>query len=137
MSDNVLQSFADRLSKGQDPADDAADGAENLGAFGWLRGVRDRSIMLELRKKDGSVVALGYAWLERVTYDPTDGINLYFTGQRVKITGRNLSAEVRPNVRMLDGILRHRVPWIREFSERDALAADRRSVVVEEIEIAG
>ncbi len=34
--------------------------ADDLGSFGWLRGIRDRAIMLELRQKNGNVVAIGY-----------------------------------------------------------------------------
>jgi hypothetical protein len=47
--------------------------AADLGAFGFLRGVRDRAVMLELRWKDGSVVAFAYAWLERAGFDPSEG----------------------------------------------------------------
>jgi hypothetical protein len=53
----------------------------------------------------------------------------------VKIIGRNLNAELRPNVRLLDGLLRHRMPWIREFTERDSLVAENRSLVIEEIDL--
>ena len=46
-------------------AHDEAEALQDLGAFGWLRGVRDRAVMLELRQKDGGIVAFPYAWLER------------------------------------------------------------------------
>jgi hypothetical protein len=131
MSDSVLTPFAGRLVSNQVPAE--PDGEEDLGAFAILRGVRDFARYLELKKRDGTIVALGYSWLERVELDASGALALHFTNQRVKIIGRNLNSESRPNVRMLDGILRHRVPWIREFSERDALVAEKRSIVVEEI----
>ena len=98
-------------------------------------GVRDFAHFLELRKKDGSVVAIGYSWLERIEYDGGHRLTLRFTNQVVNINGRNLNAEIRPNVRLLDGLVRHRVPWVREFSERDALVADKRSLVIEEIKL--
>ena len=43
----------------------------DLGAFGWLRGVHERAAMLELRRKDGSIVAFAYHWLERAEFDPS------------------------------------------------------------------
>jgi len=113
------------------PAD--AEGLDDLGAFGFLRGVRDRSIMLELKHKDGRVSAFGYAWLDHVEFDPSEGITLHFGGRIIKITGRNLNAEVQPNVRLLDAILRHRVPWIREADAPTALEAGRHATVIEEI----
>ncbi len=77
------------------PARESEDDPVNLGAFGWLRGVRDRAVMPELRRKDGSV-ALAYAWLERADFDPSQGITLKFGAEKVKITGRNLNAEGVP-----------------------------------------
>jgi len=110
---SVLQKFVTRRGEAT-PPEEETELTDDLGAFGWLRGVRDRAIMLELRRKDGRVLAFAYAWLERSELDPSDGITLHFAGRTVRITGRNLNAEVRPNVRLFDGILRHRVPWIRE-----------------------
>jgi hypothetical protein len=106
---------------------------DDLGAFGWLRGVRDRAIMLELRRKDGSAVALAYAWLERADFDPSQGITLKFGMEKVKITGRNLNAEARLNVRLFAGIVRHRVPWIQEADRPMTMAAGRDAVVIETI----
>ena len=91
--------------------------------------------MLELRKKDGSVTAFGYSWLERITFDPSEGLTLQFGSQKVTIVGCNLASEARPNVRLLDGLVRHRVPWIREASEPEIMKADSESVLVEEISI--
>ena len=49
-------------------------------AFGFLRGVRDRAIMLELRHRDGRISAVGYAWLSGAEFDPSAGITLSFGG---------------------------------------------------------
>ncbi|HWB12753.1 MAG TPA: hypothetical protein VG826_26240 [Pirellulales bacterium] len=106
----------------------------DLGAFGWLRGVHERAAMLELRKKDGSIVAFAYAWLERAEFDPSQGITLRFGPQKVRITGRNLNAEPRPNVRLFAGIVRHRVPWIQEADRPAAIGAGRGTPVVESIQ---
>jgi hypothetical protein len=64
--------------------------------------------MLELRRRGGNITGMGYAWLERAEFDPSQGIILYFLGKMVRITGNNLNAEIRPHVRLFNGILRHR-----------------------------
>jgi len=136
MSDNLLKQFSSRVPAPPDRRDAEADADDDLNAFGYLRGVRDRALMLELRKKDGSVTALGYSWLERVDFDPSEDITLKFVGQTVKIVGRNLNAEVRPNVRLLDGLVRHRVTWIQEADEPTAMSAAKHATVIEQIEFA-
>jgi hypothetical protein len=138
MNDSVLRKYI-----GGKPAVDEsltaieADSLEDLGAFGWLRGVRDRAIMLELRHKDGRVSALGYAWLAHAEFDPSDGITLHFAGKMVRITGRNLNGEARPNVRMFAGIVRHRVPWIQEADRPMALEAASNATIIEHVEVKG
>ena len=107
----------------------------DLGAFGWLRGQRERAVMLELRYCDGNIEGLCYAWLERAKFDPSEGITLYLIGKTVKITGSNLNAEIRPNVRLFSGILRHRVPWIQEANQATAMRAAKDATVVERIEV--
>lgn len=107
---------------------------DDLGAFGWLRGVRDRAVMLELRKKDGNVLAVGYAWLERAEFDPSEGITLHVVGKTVRIKGRNLNAQLRPNVRLFQGITRHRVPWIQEADQSTAMESQGKGILVERIE---
>ena len=110
------------------------DVCDDLGAFGWLRGIRDRAVMLELRRKDGSIVAIGYGWLERVAFDPSEGITLSATGQKIRIRGRNLNAEVRPSVRLFEGIARHRVTWVREADRAAAMEADPKAAIIDCIE---
>ena len=81
------------------------------------------------------IVALGYAWLERVEFDPSEGITLSVGGQKVRIKGRNLNAEIRPSVRLFEGIARHRVPWIREADRSAGLQAGDRDTVIDAIEL--
>ena len=135
MSDSVLQQFRGKIVSEQPAHSPEGDAAEDMGAFAILRGVRDFARFLELRKKDGTVIAIGYSWLERIEYDGGHRMTLRFTNQIVNILGRNLNAEIRPNVRLLDGLARHRVPWVREFSERDTLNADKQGLVIEEIQL--
>ena len=91
-----------------------ADAADDHGCFGVLRGQRERAVMLELRRRTGDVLAVGYGWVERIAYDPSDGITLHLGGQSIRIRGSNLNAEVRPNVRLFEALTRHRVSWVRE-----------------------
>ena len=58
MSDKILQKYTGKSGDGTigSAATDEGETADDLGAFGWLRG-RDRAIMLELRKKNGNIVA--------------------------------------------------------------------------------
>ena len=90
--------------------------------------------MLELRKKDGNILAVGYAWLDKAEFNPSLGITLSLGGQKITIRGRNLNAESRPNVRLFQGICRHRVPWIQEADEPTIMEAQNQGILVEEIE---
>jgi hypothetical protein len=135
MTDSLFKQFVHRVPSAGDGRDAEAEDTDDFGVFSFLRGVRDRALMLELRKKDGSVTALGYGWLERVEFDPSAGLTLYFGSQKVKIIGRNLAMELRPNVRLLDGLMRHRIPWIREAGEPEVLKAGAASLVIEKITI--
>jgi hypothetical protein len=135
VSDRILQKYT---GKGTDRIVDAAateesETTDDLGAFGWLRG-RDRAVMLELRKKNGNVLAVGYGWLERVELDPSEGITLHLVGQKILIKGRNLNAAVRPDIRLFQGITRHKVPFIQEADGPTALQAGKSATVIERIE---
>lgn len=134
MTDRLLDRYAKRTAVVESLRPELdGDDAENLGCFGWLRGVRDRSIMLELRRKDGHILAIGYSWIERVEFEPSKGITLHLPGRQVTIIGSGLNKEARPTVRLFDGLIRHRVPWIREMDRVEGFAADKEGVVVESI----
>jgi hypothetical protein len=133
MSDS--QVLARHLSRAGDVPGDAVDAeeAEELGAFGWLRGIRDRATMLELRKKDGSILAVGYSWLERAEYDASGGITLHAGDTQVQIAGRNLNGSAGSSFRLFEGITRHRVAWIKEAGQPDFLGTDATACLVESI----
>ena len=136
MTDSLLTKYIQRTpgdANDNSPLSDL-EPLDDLGTFGWLRGVRDRAVMLELRKKDGNILAVGYAWLDKAEFDPSVGITLHTGGQTIKLRGRNLNTEARPNVRLFQGITRHRVPWIQEADEPAAMEASNNSVLVEEME---
>ena len=126
--DRHLPSHAAAVARGSDE-----DGPADLGAFGWLRGTHERATMLELKKKDGTIIAYPYAWLEKATFDPSEGILLKFGVEKLKIIGCNLNNEIRPNVRLFSGIARHRVPWVQEVDRASAMEAGRGAVVIEQI----
>ncbi len=106
---------------------------DDFHSFGWLRGVRERASMLELRKKSGNVLAVAYSWIERVEFNPTDGITLQVHGDVIHIKGRSLNAEVRPEVRLFQGIARHRVAWVQEGDRPNSLKTNEKTAIIEEI----
>lgn len=136
MGDDVLERYTRRVMS---PALHSAltehepDAAEDYACFGWLRGVRERALMLELRKLDGRVMAVGYAWLERVEYEPEAGITLFLPGLTVKVKGSGPNTTLPSGVRLLDGLLRHRVPWLAESGRAEALHG-RQTVTIERVE---
>ncbi len=136
-----MSDFLDRYT-GRNPRQDAegdrladAEALDDLVSFGWLRGMRDRAIMLELRKKDGNILAVGYGWLERAEFDPSEGITLHLgAGRTIRIRGRNLNAEIRPSIKLFEGITRHRVSFIQEAGEPALMLPRPNETVVEAIE---
>ncbi|MBC7855285.1 MAG: hypothetical protein IAF94_17795 [Pirellulaceae bacterium] len=133
-ADKILQRYlrTDR-DEPESPANEEGE-VDDLGSFGWLRGIRDRAAMLEFRQKDGNSIAFDYGWLRKVEFNPSDGLVLHFGGDAVvKITGRNLNRPTRPNVQLLRGILAHRILWIQEASEPDILKAADHTTVIEQI----
>ena len=55
-------------------------------------------------------------------------------GPKIRIRGRNLNGEARPNVRLFQGISRHKVAWIQEANEPAELQAGKSATIVEKIE---
>jgi hypothetical protein len=134
MRDNVLSHYSEKTSRLDAAAAAEAEANLDLGSFGWLRGIRDFSRTLQLRKKTGIIRAVSYAWIEQFEFDPSSGILLRVQGQSVRIKGRNLNTEFRPHVRLFDGICRHRVPWVQEADEPTSIAAGDKATVIEAIE---
>lgn len=134
MNDRILERFIVKKNEGAATDDPEIEGCDDYGAFGWLRGVRDRAIMLELRKKNGNVRAIAYAWIQEVDFDPSIGIVIHAGGQKFKIVGRNLNAETPSGVRLFQGITRHRVPFIQEAEQSTLMRADSVQTIVEKID---
>lgn len=140
MSDRVLDKYTKLVtfpsagSNAHAALDPAEDDAQDLGAFGWLRGVRERALMLELRKKDGRVLALGYSWIERMEFDPSQGITLRLPGRAIHIKGSGLNSDSVSPAGLFGGLVRHRVPWVRETSRHEPLHMQPNTAIVESIE---
>ena len=92
-----LDKYFCRSKQQNPPGEDDQDPVIDNWGFGWLRGVREISQMLEIRHRDGRSSAFNYATLDRAEFDPSEGITLHFGGKTVKIIGRHLNAEARPN----------------------------------------
>ncbi len=138
MTDNNHNSHLDkyfcRTKPTSPPAEDEQDAVDHL-AFGWLRGMRETATMLEVRHQDGRISAFSYMVLGHAEFDPSEGITLYFSNLTLKIYGRNLNAELRPNVRLFNGIVRRRVPWIQVADEPSALNAPKDATVIEAVDL--
>ena len=93
---------------------------------------RPGSLRLVVLPKHSQCRTYPYAWRFPPKCNPSDRIALKFGSEEVKIIGRNLNAEIRPNVRLFCGIVRHRVPWIQEADRPTAIEAGRGAVVVED-----
>lgn len=132
MTDSVLDRYSRAATVGSDA--DEAEVVQDCGAFGFLRGIRDRAIMLELRKKDGSIRAFGYGWLQAVEFDPSGCVSLMFPGHSVKIIGSNLGTPNLQGVSLLSAILRHRATFVQEADQVTYMGASKGEAIVEQME---
>ncbi|WP_169979786.1 hypothetical protein [Tautonia rosea] len=114
-------------------------GEQDCGSFGWYRGIRDRAETLDLRFRNGNRRAFPVATISDYTYDPSRGIGLKIvqgdgTIVRVTITGLNLNGRRDGSTaRLYEGLLRCRVPWVRESDDSEELEEDEGATVVTEI----
>lgn len=124
-----MSSQLDRLRGLEDTTEEQT--GESAGCFGWLRGMRDRALMLELRKGNGNILALSYADLEAAAFDPSDGITLEFHRITVRVRGQNLNAG---QPKLFEGIVRHRVSWLHEIDHAQRPEAARTGTAVSSID---
>lgn len=136
MIDKILDRYGGR-DRGDGENDNVGQeecAVDDFGTFGFLRGSRERATMLELRKKDGGILAIAYGYVDKAEFDPSDGITLHLAGQKIRIKGRNLNNEMDQKVRLFEAICRHRVPWLREANSEEILIGSEARVCVEAIE---
>lgn len=72
--------------------------------------------------------------LQKIDFDPSVSITLWFPGQKIVVHGKKLNKEVRPNVRLFEGLTRHKVPWIQDIPELDHFQSPKDMTVVDRIE---
>ncbi len=136
MNDKGLDKYFRRPAEAavEEIVPEEGEATNDLGAFGFVRGTRDRAVSLELRKKTGDIMAIGYGWIERIEFNPSEGITIHALGQSIRIKGRNLNTEVMPSIRLFESLVRQKVAWIQESDEPDRMLADEKATVVEHIE---
>lgn len=135
MDASVIEHYTSRVAPRAPVSQESTEAAEDYGAFGLLRGVRERALMLELRMKDGSSTAFSYAYLVKATYEPSEGITLHFGGSTVTIVGTHLGKEVLSGLTVFGALLRQRVPWLQEADQAASLQAEKASIIIDEIRI--
>ena len=112
---------------------------DECAAFGFLRGVKDRALNLELRFQSGNRMMLSYAWLGTVQFNPSHGILVKFSGDLiylVLIEGSHLNSMLAGGITLFDrGLHRHRVIWVREMSRGDQERAEKGEAIIERIQV--
>lgn len=133
MSESMVDKYAKRSLDIEAAMPEPDDPESDLGCFGWLRGARERAVSLELRKKDGRILAIGYSWIDHIEYDPDSGITLHTPDRTVQIVGSGLNSEIRPGVSLFGGLIRHRIPWVEEADRAADFETSKRSTSIERI----
>lgn len=134
MNDRLSQKLAGTIAGGTDGTSDP-DATDDLGSFGLLRGLRERSQMLTMRKASGNQVAVAYAWIERIEFNPSENcITLHGVGRDIRIRGKHLADATKAGVSLFDSLTRHRVPWVSESGQAQQLTADGRACTIASIE---
>lgn len=136
---SLLEGVADRRGR---PAPKEAEECDEqaCAAFGYLRGLREQALMLELRFRDGDREWYPYNLLASCRYNPSVGILLRFTGDVVTLVllrGSNLDALIHQGaVNLTDmGIQRHRILWVRELDEAELRRAPKGEPTIDRIEV--
>jgi hypothetical protein len=109
-------------------------------AFGYLRGIRDQSVAVEFRFRDGNSIWFPYALLGPIKYNPSEGLLIKFSGDLVYlvlIKGSNLDKPLKDgNVTMIRaGLQRHRLIWVREMMEEEIRTAGDTEPTIDSIEV--
>ena len=136
---SLLENLSGRTPKANDAKDKAEE--ESCRAFGYLRGLHERALALELRFRTGNSEWFPYSWLGPWRHNPSVGLLLKFTGDVVSlvlIRGSNLDALVNDSgVNLTDrGLQRHRIVWIREMDEEELRKAGEGEPTIDAIEVA-
>ncbi len=119
-----------------------SDGEEgSCRAFGYLRGIKDFSVAVEFRFKDGNSIWFPYSLLGPLKYNPSEGMLIKFSGDLVYlvlIKGSNLDKPLKDGsvTMMRAGFQRHRLTWVREMTEEEIRNAGEMEPTIDSIEVA-
>jgi hypothetical protein len=83
---------------------------EEKRAYSIIKGRGGYLLMLEFRFKNGDGAAFGYSYFAGMSFDASGKLEIYFAGNKVTVTGRNLKP-------VFDGLLVHSVGFLREMDE--------------------
>jgi hypothetical protein len=136
---SLLEGLADRRSRLVLKEAEESD-EQSCAAFGYLRGLREQALMLEVRFRNGNREWYPYSLLGSCRYNPSVGLLLRFTGDVVTlvlIRGSNLDALVHQGaVNLTDrGIQRHRILWVQEIDEAELRRASKGEPTIDRIEV--
>ena len=123
----------------KEPAHEAEE--DRCAAFGFLRGLDARALMLELRFRTGDSGCLSYSLLASWWHNPSVGLLLRFEGGTLKlvlIRGSNLDCLVGNGAANLTdrGLQRHRITYMREMGEEELRRAGKGAPTIDRIEVA-
>ena len=114
---------------------------DSCAAFGYLRGIRERADVIEIRFLSGNSVWFPYHWLGEWKFNPSDGLLLKFSGDLVYVVlirGSNLNRPLADTTTNLttSGLQRHRIVWMREMSEEEVRHVGESGPTIDSIEVA-
>lgn len=125
---------------GQDGAPESEQGEDSCAAFGYLRGIRERSDAIEFRLHDGDSIWFPYGWLGTWKFNPSEGVLLKFSGDLVYLVlvrGSNLDKPLADTTTNLttSGLARHRIVWMREMNQQEIEQVGETGPTIDSIQI--
>jgi hypothetical protein len=136
VTESLLDKYAPRPDAGSRAAVDAESETETTVCFRCLRAsAKDRAVMIQLQKTDGTIRAIPYSYIESMEFAPSDGITLRANGsQTIRIKGRNLNRSPVGQPRLFEALSLHRVLWVREVGRTANIPCGHEATVVEAID---
>jgi len=129
------------IPRGRAKEMDDEGGEAFCSAFGYLRGIRERSDAIEIRFQNGNSTWFPYSWLGEWKFNPSNGLLLKFSGDLVYlvlIRGSNLDRPLSDTTTNLttSGLQRHRIVWMREMSDEEIRQVGESGPTIDRIEVA-
>lgn len=132
--------LAGRLSNSRKESDGDGGGEDSCAAFGYLRGIRERSEAIEFRLQEGHSMWFPYSWLGTWKFNPSEGLLLKFSGDLVYLVlvrGSNLDKPLADTTTNLttSGLARHRIVWMREMDRQEIEQVGETGPTIDSIQI--